>query len=111
LLRDHWRSHRNPRWIFPAATRRPKRPICDPQVNPIGPTRPAEGIWPCPKADRDTKAGSRPHPPTQLRHPSSRSGCPYPAHPGVPRAQRFDHHRDLHTRYSRAPRSSPRSCQ
>ena len=38
LLREHWRTHRNPLWLFPARTRRPRRPLSDPNGGPIGPT-------------------------------------------------------------------------
>lgn len=38
LLREHWRTHRNPVWLFPARTRRPRRPLSDPNAGPIGPT-------------------------------------------------------------------------
>ena len=38
LLRTHWRTHRNPVWVFPAPRRRPARPLPDPAVGPIGPT-------------------------------------------------------------------------
>jgi site-specific recombinase XerD len=37
-LRAHWRTHRNPLWVFPAPRRRPPRPVQDPAVGPIGPT-------------------------------------------------------------------------
>ncbi len=37
-LRAHWRTHRNPRWVFPAPRRRPPRPLHDPAVGPIGPS-------------------------------------------------------------------------
>jgi len=35
LLRAHWRSHRNPVWMFPAPRRRPPCPVSDPAVGPI----------------------------------------------------------------------------
>lgn len=35
LLRAHWRTHRNPLWMFPGS-RRPARPLADPAVGPIG---------------------------------------------------------------------------
>jgi site-specific recombinase XerD len=35
LLRDHWRSHRNPRWLFPTSTRSGVAPVNDPAVGPI----------------------------------------------------------------------------
>jgi integrase/recombinase XerD len=38
LLRAHWRTHRNPRWVFPAPHRRPARPLNDPAIGPIGPS-------------------------------------------------------------------------
>ncbi len=38
LLRAHWRTHRNPIWVFPAPRRRPARAIQDPTIGPIGPT-------------------------------------------------------------------------
>lgn len=38
LLRAHWRTHRNPVWVFPSPQRRPPRPIQDPTVGPIGPS-------------------------------------------------------------------------
>lgn len=38
LLRAHWRTHRNPVWVFPAPGRRPARPLNDPAIGPIGPT-------------------------------------------------------------------------
>lgn len=38
LLRAHWRTHRNPVWLFPAPRRRPRRPLHDPAIGPIGPT-------------------------------------------------------------------------
>lgn len=38
LLRAHWRTHRNPVWVFPAPRRRPARPLHDPTIGPIGPT-------------------------------------------------------------------------
>lgn len=38
LLRAHWRTHRNPVWVFPAPHRRPARLLQDPAVGPIGPT-------------------------------------------------------------------------
>ena len=34
LLREHWRTHRNPVWLFPARTRRPRRPLSDPNAGP-----------------------------------------------------------------------------
>jgi integrase/recombinase XerD len=37
-LRAHWRTHRNPLWVFPAPHRRPARPVDDPAVGPIGPS-------------------------------------------------------------------------
>lgn len=37
-LRAHWRTHRNPLWVFPAPRRRPPRPLHDPAVGPIGPS-------------------------------------------------------------------------
>lgn len=36
LLRAHWRTHRNPLWLFPAPRRRPFRASNDPAVGPIG---------------------------------------------------------------------------
>ncbi len=38
LLRTHWRTHRNPVWMFPAPRRRPPRPIHDPAIGPIDAT-------------------------------------------------------------------------
>lgn len=38
LLRAHWRTHRNPVWLFPAPRRRPARPLHDPAIGPIGPS-------------------------------------------------------------------------
>lgn len=38
LLREHWRTHRNPVWLFPAPRRRPFRPLHDPAIGPIGHT-------------------------------------------------------------------------
>jgi site-specific recombinase XerD len=38
LLRAHWRTHRNPVWMFPAPRRHPARPVADPAVGPIDPT-------------------------------------------------------------------------
>jgi integrase len=38
LLRAHWRTHRNPVWVFPAPRRRPSRPVSDPAVGPIDAT-------------------------------------------------------------------------
>lgn len=38
LLRAHWRTHRNPVWLFPAPRRRPFRPPHDPAIGPIGHT-------------------------------------------------------------------------
>lgn len=38
LLRAHWRTHRNPLWLFPAPRRRPPRPLHDPAIGPIGPS-------------------------------------------------------------------------
>lgn len=38
LLREHWRTHHNPLWVFPAPTRRRQRPIHDPAVGPVGAT-------------------------------------------------------------------------
>jgi site-specific recombinase XerD len=35
LLRDHWRSHRNPLWLFPTSTRSGVAPVNDPAVGPI----------------------------------------------------------------------------
>lgn len=37
-LRAHWRTHRNPLWVFPAPRRRPARSIQDPSIGPIGPS-------------------------------------------------------------------------
>lgn len=38
LLRAHWRTHRNPLWVFPAPRRRPARSVQDPGVGSIGPS-------------------------------------------------------------------------
>ena len=38
LLRAHWRTHRNPEWMFPAPRRRPPRPVSDPAIGPIDAT-------------------------------------------------------------------------
>ena len=35
LLRDHWRTHRNPLWLFPTGTRSHVAPLHDPAVGPI----------------------------------------------------------------------------
>ena len=35
LLREHWRTHRNPLWLFPTGTRSPAAPLHDPLVGPI----------------------------------------------------------------------------
>jgi site-specific recombinase XerD len=35
LLRDHWRTHRNPLWLFPTGTRSHVAPLQDPAVGPI----------------------------------------------------------------------------
>jgi site-specific recombinase XerD len=35
LLREHWRSHRNPLWLFPTGTRSHAAPLQDPTVGPI----------------------------------------------------------------------------
>jgi len=35
LLRDHWRTHRNPLWLFPTVTRRNLPTPSDPAVGPI----------------------------------------------------------------------------
>jgi len=35
LLREHWRTHRNPLWLFPTATRSHVAPLNDPAVGPI----------------------------------------------------------------------------
>jgi integrase/recombinase XerD len=37
-LRAHWRTHRNPVWMFPAPRRRPPRPVADPMIGPIDAT-------------------------------------------------------------------------
>lgn len=38
VLRAHWRTHRNPVWLFPAPRRRPARPVSDPAIGPIDAT-------------------------------------------------------------------------
>jgi site-specific recombinase XerD len=38
LLRAHWRTHRNPVWVFPAPRRRPPRLVSDPTIGPIDAT-------------------------------------------------------------------------
>ena len=38
LLRAHWRTHRNPVWMFPAPRRRPPRSVADPAIGPIDAT-------------------------------------------------------------------------
>lgn len=35
LLRDHWRTHRNPAWLFPTGTRSHIAPRGDPAVGPV----------------------------------------------------------------------------
>ena len=35
LLRAHWRTHRNPLWLFPTGTRNHAAPLNDPSVGPI----------------------------------------------------------------------------
>ena len=35
LLRDQWRTHRNPLWLFPTGTRRHVAPLRDPAIGPI----------------------------------------------------------------------------
>lgn len=35
LLRQHWRTHRNPLWLFPTGTRSHVAPLNDPAVGPI----------------------------------------------------------------------------
>ena len=35
LLREHWRTHRNPLWLFPTGTRSHVAPLHDPLVGPI----------------------------------------------------------------------------
>jgi site-specific recombinase XerD len=35
LLRDYWRTHRNPLWLFPTSTRNGVAPLNDPTVGPI----------------------------------------------------------------------------
>ena len=35
LLRDHWRTHHNPLWLFPTGTRSGVAPLHDPAVGPI----------------------------------------------------------------------------
>ena len=35
LLREHWRTHRNPLWLFPTGTRSHAAPLHDPLVGPI----------------------------------------------------------------------------
>jgi site-specific recombinase XerD len=35
LLREHWRTHRNPLWLFPTGTRSHAAPLNDPAVGPI----------------------------------------------------------------------------
>ena len=35
LLRDHWRTHRNPLWLFPTGTRSHAAPLNDPSVGPV----------------------------------------------------------------------------
>ena len=35
LLRDYWRTHRNPLWLFPTGTRRHVVPLNDPAVGPV----------------------------------------------------------------------------
>lgn len=35
LLRDHWRTHRNPLWLFPTGTRSHVAPLSDPVIGPI----------------------------------------------------------------------------
>ncbi|HEY2378055.1 MAG TPA: site-specific integrase [Gemmatimonadaceae bacterium] len=38
VLRAHWRTHRNPVWVFPAPRRRPPRAVSDPTIGPIDAT-------------------------------------------------------------------------
>jgi len=35
LLREHWRTHRNPLWLFPTGTRSHVAPLRDPVIGPI----------------------------------------------------------------------------
>jgi site-specific recombinase XerD len=35
LLRKHWRTHRNPLWLFPTGTRSHVAPLSDPAIGPI----------------------------------------------------------------------------
>jgi site-specific recombinase XerD len=35
LLREHWRTHRNPLWLFPTGTRSHAAPLHDPTLGPI----------------------------------------------------------------------------
>ena len=35
LLRDYWRTHRNPLWLFPTGTRSHAAPLNDPSVGPV----------------------------------------------------------------------------
>lgn len=64
LLRVHWRTHRNPLWVFPAPRRRPPRPIEDPAVGPIGPSTLQKAFV---LAVRQSGISKRPHVHT-LRH-------------------------------------------
>ncbi len=64
LLRAHWRTHRNPLWVFPAPRRRPPRPLHDPAIGPIGPTSLQKAFG---HAVRQSGVGKRAHVHT-LRH-------------------------------------------
>ena len=64
LLRAHWRTHRNPVWLFPAPRRRPPCPVSDPAVGPIDATVLQRAFG---RAVRESGVGKRAHVHT-LRH-------------------------------------------
>jgi site-specific recombinase XerD len=63
-LRAHWRTHRNPVWVFPAPRRRPARAISDPTIGPIDVTVLQRAFT---RAVTDSGIGKRAHVHT-LRH-------------------------------------------
>jgi integrase/recombinase XerD len=74
LLRSAWRTRRIPRWLSPTGTRSGVAPRNDPAHGAHLARQPPERLRSRGEAEWDQQTRARPHPPSQLRDASPRSG-------------------------------------
>ncbi len=111
VLREHWRTHRNPLWLFPTITRSHSGVAQRSRRRPHFSRQSPERVQPRRQGQRHSTRRARPHPPPPLCHHLLEAGVNLRLIQEYLGPHQPENHRHLHPPHARAPRRRAPSHQ